>query len=492
MFPKSIPNRIVPALPYLHKRAMSTHYSAIIIGSGQGGGPLAQACAKAGQKTALIESTHTGGTCVNEGCTPTKTMVASARVAHLTSRAPDYGTQYKRSSLVIHMETIRKRKRDIVDSFRTGGENRIKSTENLDLIMGKASFAGPKELSVQVNNSNETKSLTADKIFINAGCFPSPLTAKNAEKVKYLNSTSVMELDQVPKHLVIIGGGYVGVEFAQIFRRFGAKVSIIQRGDRILPREDPDISAEVQKILSDSGIEIHLSAKVDELSNIPTGQTVVSITRADSNSKNLLASHVLAAAGRTPATSALNLSAAGIDTDGHGFIKVQPDLSTTATDVYALGDIKGGPQFTHISFDDFRILRDNLLTTPPSSAPKTTTNRLVPYTIFMDPQLGRVGHSETTARQTFPTRNIKVAKMPMEYVARALETDETKGFMKAVVDGDTKEILGYACLGVEGGEIMSQVQIAMMGGLTYDKLQDGVFSHPCFSESLNNLWGFLE
>ena len=358
--------------------------------------------------------------------------------------------------------------------------------------MGKASFTGPKELSVQLNDSNASKSLTADKIFINAGCYPSLLTCKNADKVPYLNSTSIMELDHVPKHLVVIGGGYVGVEFAQMFRRFGSKISFLQRSDRLLPREDPDFSAEVHKILSDAGIEIYLNAQLDELSNVPTGQTVVSVTQADGNPKTLLASHVLAAAGRTPATSTLNLSSAGIDVDKHGFIVVKPDLSTTAPDVYALGDIKGGPQFTHISYDDFRILRDNLLSNPPLSTPKTTTDRLLPYTVFMDPQLGRVGHSETTARQAFPDRNIKVAKMPMAYVARALETDETKGFMKAVVDGDTKEILGFACLGIEGGEIMSMVQIAMMGGVTYDRLQDGVFSHPCLSESLNNLWGFLE
>ena len=340
---------------YMSTRAMSTHYSAIIIGSGQGGGPLAQAFANAGHKTALIESTHTGGTCVNEGCTPTKTMVASARVAYLTMRAPEYGTQYKKSSLVMNMETVRKRKRDIVDSFRTGGENRIKSTENLDLIMGKASFTGSKELAIKVNNTNESKTLTADKIFINAGCYPSPLTCKNAEKITYLNSTSIMELDQLPKHLVVIGGGYVGVEFAHMFRRFGARVSIVQRGDRLLPREDPDISTEVQKILSDMGIEMYLGATLEELSGVPTGQTVVTLSLADGNPKNLLVSHVLSAAGRTPSTAALNLDAAGVETDKHGFIRVQPDLSTTASDIYALGDIKGGPQFTHISYDDFRI-----------------------------------------------------------------------------------------------------------------------------------------
>ena len=419
-------------------------------------------------------------------------MVASARVAYLTMRAPEYGTQFKKSSLVMNMETVRKRKRDIVDSFRTGGENRIKSTENLDLILGTAKFVGKREVEVRIKESNETKKLTADKVFINAGCRPSVLTAKNADKVKYLNSTSIMELDAVPKHLVVIGGGYVGVEFAQMFRRFGARVSIVQRGPRLLPKEDEDMSEEVCKILSDGGIEIYLNAKLQELSNVPTGQTVVSLELTSGDAKNLLASHVLAAAGRTPNTDSLNLTTAGIEVDKHGFIITQPDLSTSAEDVWALGDIKGGAAFTHLSYDDFRILRDNVLPTNLPDAPRTTTDRLIPNTCFMDPQLARVGHTAASAKQAFPDRNIKVAKMPMAYVARALETDETKGFMKAVVDGDSKEILGFACLGVEGGETMSVVQVAMIGGVTYDRLQDAMFCHPCFSESLNNVWGFLE
>ena len=455
---------------------------------------MAQAFAKAGQKTALIESTHTGGTCVNEGCTPTKTMVASARVAYLASRGRDYGTEFKRSSLVLNMETVRKRKRDIVDSFRSGGENRIKNTEGLDLIMGNAKFTGPREIEVSLNGSSSTKSLTADKFFINAGCAPAPLKIKNAQTIPYLNSTTIMELGEVPKHLAVIGGGYVGVEFAQMFRRFGAKVSIIQRGSHILPNEDPDVSEEVAAILTSANIDIYTNATPTEVSSVPTGQVVVSISLPNQGVKSLMVSHVLAAAGRLPNTAALDLSAAGVETDSRGFIKVDPTLKTTADNIYALGDIKGGPQFTHISYDDFRILRHNILTSPNNTAtsPLTTTDRLVPYTVFMDPQLGRVGHTLTSARQHFPNRNIKSAKMPMAYVARALETDETKGLMKAVVDADTKEILGFACLGIEGGEVMSMIQIAMMGGVTYDRLESACFCHPCLSESLNNLWGFLE
>ena len=473
---------------------MSTHYDAIIIGSGQGGGPLAQAFAKAGQKTALIESTHVGGTCVNEGCTPTKTMVASGRVAHLATRGREYGTEFKRSSLMLNMETVRKRKRDIVDSFRSGGENRIKSTEGLDLIMGKAKFNSEKEIEVTLNGSSSTQTMTADKYFINAGCAPAPLKIKNAEKIAYLNSTSVMELDTVPKHLAVIGGGYVGVEFAQMFRRFGAKVSIIQRGSRLLPNEDPDVSEEMTSILTSANIDVYTNATPTEISNVNSGQIVLSVALPNDGVKSILASHVLAAAGRLPNTAALNLSAAGVDTNARGFIKVLPTLRTSSPNIYALGDIKGGPQFTHISYDDFRILRHNHLSAPTPSADNllSTTDRIVPYTVFTDPQLGRVGHTLTSALAAYPNRNIKSAKMPMAYVARALEMDETKGFMKAVVDADSKEILGFACLGIEGGEVMSMVQIAMMGGVTYDKLENGCFSHPCLSESLNNLWGFLE
>ena len=477
---------------------MSTHYDAIVIGSGQAGGPLAQAFAKAGQKTALIESTHVGGTCVNEGCTPTKTMVASGRVAHLATRGREYGTEFKRSTLAVNMETVRKRKRDIVDSFRTGGENRVKNTEGLDLIMGKAKFTSPTEIEVTPNDSSSTQSMTADKFFINAGCSPATLKVKNSEKIPYLNSTSIMELDTVPKHLAVVGGGYVGVEFAQMFRRFGAKVSIIQRGPRILPNEDPDVSEEMASILTSANIEIYTDTTPTELSRVPTGQIVLGVQLPNDGVKSIVASHILAAAGRLPNSAALNLSAAGVETDVRGFITVSPTLQTTNENIYALGDIKGGPQFTHISYDDFRILRHNLLSTPSPTPDNmlSTTNRLVPYTVFTDPQLGRVGHTLTSALKAFPDKHangtIKSAKMPMAYVARALETDETKGFMKAVVDTSTKQILGFACLGIEGGEVMSMVQIAMMGKMSYEELENGCFSHPCLSESLNNLWGFLE
>ncbi|OQV05566.1 hypothetical protein CLAIMM_10286 [Cladophialophora immunda] len=422
---------------------MASHYEAIIVGSGQGGTPLAQALAKAGRRTALIEATHVGGTCINEGCTPTKTMVASARIAHLACRAQSYGVQFKRSSLVLNMETVRKRKRDMVDSFRSGSEARLRATDNLDLIFGRATFTAPKQLEVVVpHDEAHPLTLTGDQIFINAGCSPATLDARNADRTEgLLDSTSIMELGEVPRHLAIVGGGAIGCEFAQMMKRFGARVSLIQRADRLLPKEDADVSDEVRAIFAGAGIDVYLGATVREVSNVTLGQIVVALTQGDGTPKSLLCSHVLVAAGRTPNTATLGLDRAGVALDPRGFVAVDEHLATSAPGVWALGDIKGGPQQTHVSYDDFRVLRHNIITHAHAGERASIHGRLVPYTTFIDPQLGRVGLTEREARALDPPRNVKVAKMPMAYVARALEMDETKGFMKAVVDADTKEIL---------------------------------------------------
>ena len=468
-------------------------YSAIIIGSGQAGGPLATVFARAGHKTALIEEVHIGGTCVNVGCTPTKTMVASARVAYLAGRGKDYGVDMDKP-FTMNMETVRKRKRDIVDSFRGGNESRLRSQENLDLYFGRAKFVGKKEIEVTMTSSGDKKTIMGETIFINAGCRPAPLTIPGADQVEVLNSTTIMELGSVPSHLVVIGGGYVGIEFAQMFRRFGSAVTVVQRSGQLLGKEDPDIAEAVKSVLIEDGLEILLNANPLSISK---SHSAISLeVSVDDTTKTLTASHVLAAAGRNPNTDYLDVSVPGLSTYGLGFIKTNDKLETNVPGIYALGDIKGGPQFTHISYDDFRILRHNLLTHP-SKAPLTIKDRLVPYTVFMDPQLGRIGLTETEARTRHGStggdlKNVKVAKMPMAWVARALELDESRGTMKAIVDDDTKQILGFACLGIEGGEVMSMVQIAMMGGVGYDRLQDAVFAHPCLSESLNNLWGNLE
>jgi pyruvate/2-oxoglutarate dehydrogenase complex dihydrolipoamide dehydrogenase (E3) component len=460
----------------------TTHYDAIVIGAGQSGGPLSTALARAGWKTALIEREHVGGTCVNEGCTPTKTMVASARVAYLARRGADYGVH--NGPVTVEMTRVRQRKRDIVDSFRNGSQRRIESTEGVDLLMGEASFTGTKVVEVRLNNG-EIRQLTANAIFLNTGDRPTKPAVDGLESISTLDSTSIMELDTVPEHLLVLGGGYVGLEFGQMFRRFGSQVTIVQRGAQLLAREDGDVAEEVAKILREDGIEILLEAAALHAEQGTSGKIQLTVGTPTAE-RTLTGSHLLVAAGRVPNTDGLNLAAIGVKTDKRGYIQVNEWLETNVPGIYALGDVKGGPAFTHISYDDFRIIRTNLL----EGGNVTIKDRLVPYTIFIDPQLGRVGLSETEARAQ--GRNIKVAKMPMNYVARALEVDESRGFMKAVVDADTSQILGCAVLGIEGGEMMAMLEIAMMGKVPYTVLRDAIFAHPTLAESLNNLFSMLD
>ena len=452
-------------------------YQAIVIGSGQGGNPLCAALAGAGLRTALIERQHVGGTCINEGCTPTKTMVASARVAYLARRGADYGVHA--GNLRIDMERVRLRKRDIVNSFRNGSQSRLEKTANLDLIFGEARFTGKKSLAVRLNDGGE-RELTGEKIFINAGARPSVPPIEGLKEVPFLNSTSIMELDAVPEHLVVLGGGYVGLEFGQMFRRFGSRVTIIQSGPQLLSGEDADVAGEVASILTQDGIDVLLNTNAERVQK-EAAQIQVSMRTGD-ETRTVQGSHLLVAIGRTPNTDSLNVPAAGIATDKRGFIRVNAKLETNVEGVFALGDIKGGPAFTHISYDDFRILRTNLI----EHGDASTKGRMVPYTLFIDPQLGRIGFTEAEARAK--KAKIRVAKMPMNYVARALEIDETRGFLKVIVDDRSGKILGAAILGIEGGEVMSMLQLAMMGKLKYSRLRDGTFAHPTLAESLNNLF----
>ena len=454
-------------------------YDAIVIGAGQAGGPLATALARAGRRTALVEKEHVGGTCVNEGCTPTKTMVASARVAYLARRAADYGVGV--GPVTVDMIKVRQRKRDIVESFRGGSQRRIESTEGVDLLFGAASFGGPKTLEVRLSDG-ATRRIAADLIFVNVGARPSVPEMDGIESIPYLNSTTIMELDAVPEHLLVIGGGYIGLEFGQMFRRFGSRVTIVQRGPRLLAREDDDVADEVAEILRQDGIDVLLETQAPRVERAGDGSIRLTVRDKSGEERAIAGSHLLIAAGRTSNADTLNLAAAGVQTDKHGFVVANERLETNVPGVYALGDVKGGPAFTHISYDDFRIIRANLI----EGGNATIKDRLVPYTVFIDPQLGRVGLGEAEAREQ--GRNIRVAKLPMEYVARALETDETRGFMKAIVDADTNQILGAAVLGIEGGEIMAALQVAMIGRLPYTALRDGVFAHPTLAESLNNLF----
>ncbi len=456
------------------------HYDAIVIGAGQGGVPLARTLAQAGRKVALVEREHVGGTCYNEGCTPTKTMVASAKVAYLDRRSADYGV--KNGQVTVDMVAVRQRKRDIVEDFRNGGEQRLRDTEGLDLVWGEASFTSPEELEVHLN-SDETR-LTAKNIFINTGSRPANPPVEGLESVPALNSTTIMELDEVPEHLLVLGGGYVGLEFAQMFRRFGSEVTVVQRDKQLLTREDTDVAEAVAEVLREDGVEVLLETEAKHAEQAGDGELLLAIGTLEGGG-TLEGSHLLVAAGRPPNTERLNLEAAGVETDERGFIRVNERLETNVEGIWALGDVKGGPAFTHISYDDFRIIKTNLL----EGGEATITDRMVPYTVFIDPQLGRVGLSEEEAREQ--GRDVRVARMPMKHVARALEVDEPRGMMKAVVDANTRQILGCAVLGVEGGEVAAMIQIAMMGRVPYTTLRDAVFAHPTLAESLNNLFATI-
>lgn len=451
-------------------------FDAVIIGSGQGGNPLAEVLTAAGKKTAMIERRYAGGTCINTGCTPTKTMVASARVAYLARRAGDYGVDV--GPVAIDMARVRERKRNVVLTSRHNREKRL-ANAHAEFIHGEASFTGPGKISIVLHDGGK-RHLAAPQIFINTGTQSALPPIEGIDIVPHLDNESVMELDRAPEHLLIIGGGYIGVEFSQMFRRFGSKVTVIQSGSQLLREEDPDVAAEVTKILREDGIEVLLNARTQKVAqaNGVIGLTVM----VEGKGQTVEGTDLLVATGRIPNTHALNLAAAGIETDERGFIRANERLETTAPGVWVIGDVKGGPQFTHISYDDYRILKANLF----DGGNRTVHDRMAPYTVFMDPQLGRVGMSETEAKKS--GKKIRVARMPMTSVARALEMDETRGLMKAIVDAGTDEILGATVLGIEGGEVMTVIQIAMMGHLKYSVLQAAVIAHPTLSESLNNLF----
>jgi pyruvate/2-oxoglutarate dehydrogenase complex dihydrolipoamide dehydrogenase (E3) component len=455
-------------------------YDAIIIGSGQAGTPLSKTLAQAGRKTALVEREHVGGTCVNVGCTPTKTMVASARVAYLARRAADYGVQA--GPVTVDMAKVRERKRKIVDNFRSGSQRSIERTKGLDLLLGEARFTGPKSIEVRLNG-DQTRSLTADLIFINTGDRPARPSVPGLDRVPTLDSTSIMELDELPQHLLVVGGGYIGLEFSQMFRRFGSRVTIVQRHKHVLPWEDVDLAEEIETILRQDGVEVLLEAEPQRAARSAGGTIELTVRLAgEGEPRAFTGSHLLVAAGRVPNTDRLDLAAAGVRADEQGYVQVNERLETNVPGIYALGDVKGGPAFTHISYDDFRIIETNLL----KGGNATTRDRLVPYTVYIDPELGRVGLSETEARRRGGA--VQVFKMPMGHVARALEMDEPRGVLKVVVDAETSQILGCAMLGIAGGELMSMVEIAMMAHLPYTALRDGIFAHPTLAEALNNLF----
>jgi pyruvate/2-oxoglutarate dehydrogenase complex dihydrolipoamide dehydrogenase (E3) component len=457
------------------------HYDAIIIGAGQAGVPLSKKLAKAGKKTAIIEKRWVGGTCVNDGCTPTKTWVASAKAAYNAMHSADIGVEVE--SFKVNMKRIKERKDDIVMRSRNGGQKAIEETPGLDLIFGEAAFTGEKTISIKLN-SGGTEDISGDLIFINAGAKTFIPEVEGLDSIEYLTSTTMLDLDHVPDHLLVFGANYIGMEFGQMFRRFGSKVTMLEKAQRVLGKEDEDVAACMMDILQQEEIKIYTHAIAKSVKKTNDGILVT----ADINGKEqtITCSHLLVAVGRIPQSKALDLHKAGIEVDEKGFIKVNDKLETNIKGIYALGDIKGGPAFTHISYNDYTIVYRNII----EHQNLNTKDRPVPYCMFTDPQLGRVGITEQDAKKQ--GLNFKVAKLPMEHVARAIETGDTRGFMKAVVDPKTKKILGATVLGPEGGEIMTVLQMAMEGGITYDRIRYCVFAHPLYSESLNNLFMALE
>jgi pyruvate/2-oxoglutarate dehydrogenase complex dihydrolipoamide dehydrogenase (E3) component len=457
------------------------NFDAIVIGSGQGGTPLAKKLAKAGWKTALVEKRFIGGTCVNDGCTPTKSMVACAKAAYTISHSQEWGITV--SDCKVNLEKIIERKNEVVMSFKGGSEKGLEKTEGLTLLFGEAVFTGEKTLLVKLTNGGQEE-ITADKIFINTGTLPKIPPIPGLDSIPYLTNTTLLDNKTLPSHLLILGGSYIALEFGQMFRRFGSQVTIIESKSQLMSREDEDVSIAVKKIMESGGITVHTNANVKKLEL--AGNDVIRIElNAGGQSHTVTGSHLLVATGRQPQTMALQLDKAGVTLDEKGFIKVNDKLETNVAGIYAFGDVKGGPAFTHIAYNDHLVLLKNLVDKKEASI----KDRPVPYCMFTDPQLGRIGLTEKEAREK--GLQIKVACLSMEKVARAIETGHTQGFMKAIVDASTDKILGAAILGEEGGEVMSVIQMAMLGGFTATQLREMIFAHPLYTESLNNLFATI-
>jgi pyruvate/2-oxoglutarate dehydrogenase complex dihydrolipoamide dehydrogenase (E3) component len=450
-----------------------THYDAIVIGSGQGGNPLAFKLADHGWAVALIEKEHLGGTCINTGCTPTKTMVASAQVAHYARQAARWGI--RTTGVSVDFPAVRARKEQIVRQWREGLEKKVRDRPKLHLYRGYARFVDARHVRV----GDEV--LEGERIFINTGTRPVIPDLEGLSGIDYLTNASIMELGDLPEHLLVLGGGYIGLEFGQMFRRFGSRVTVVHRDEHILPREDADVTDELRRALEAEGIRFVLSARTTRVEK-QDGQVVLNV-EAGGTTEAVGGSHLLVATGRRPNTDDLGLEKAGVGITGPGFVRVNNRLQTNVPGIWALGDVKGGPAFTHISFNDYQIIYGNLI----EGKDLTTDNRPVPYAVFTDPQLGRVGMTEKEARGS--GRKLKVGKIPMAWVARAIERDETAGLMKLVVDAATDRILGAAVLGAEGGELVQILGFVMLAGAPYTLMKGAVYIHPTLAEGF---WTLME
>ncbi len=452
-------------------------FDAIIIGVGQAGNPLAARLVKEGWNIAVIEKEHEGGSCVNFGCTPTKAMISSASAANTISRADDWGINV--GSFSTEFNLVTERRDEIVKMFRSGTTDFLENEEKIKFYRGTAAFTDKKVVKVKAQDGKEYL-LTADKIFINTGSVPRKLRLNGLEDIRYFTSHNWMDIQKLPEPLCIIGGGYIGVEFAQLFTRLGGRVVMLQKHDQLMPREDADIAEAIKKFLEEEGVTVKLNTDVSKVKKAEGNKIQVQYI-TEGKSEKVDASHLLVAAGTVAATELLNLKAGGIEADKQGYIRVNDKLETNIKGIYALGDCKGGPEFTHISYDDYRVLENHLF----GDNTRSINDRPLPYVLFTDPQLGRIGLNEKVAKKQNIT--YRKAEMPASRIARAIETSQTTGTVKVLI-GEDDQILGASVLTGEGGELMTMLQIAMMGKLTWQQLRDGLFAHPTWAESLNNLF----
>ena len=455
--------------------AAPERFEILILGSGAGGKLLAWHMARAGRRTAVVERQWVGGSCPNVNCMPSKNEIWSANVARMARQASEFGT--KTGPVTIDMLAVRRRKRDMVDA-QVAGHLRNYKDSGADLIMGSGRFVAPRTLEVRLNDGG-TRLLTGDKIFLNVGTHATIPDVPGLQAASPLTNIEALEFDHVPPHLIVLGGGYVGLEFAQAYRRFGSRVTIIQNGPQLLSQEDPDVAEAMQRILSDEGITCLVSAQPVRVDG-RSGKDVSVLVRTATREQRIDASDLLVAAGRTPNTGGIGLEQVGVELDARGYIRVNDRLETTTPDVWAIGECAGSPQFTHVSADDFQIIRENL-----GGGKRSTRDRLIPYCVFTDPPLAHVGLSEGDAgRQGVQPR---VAKLPMSGVLRVQATGERPGFMKVLVGESDDRILGFTMLGPEAGEVMASVQTAMLAELPFPKLRDAVLAHLTMAEGL----GFL-
>jgi pyruvate/2-oxoglutarate dehydrogenase complex dihydrolipoamide dehydrogenase (E3) component len=453
------------------------HFDTLVLGSGPGGNLLAWHLAPSGQRVAVVERRYIGGSCPNIACMPSKNEVWGARIAHLTRHAARFGTIT--GPVTIDMAKVLQRKRAMVEREITDHITPFTSS-GAERIMGSGRFVGPKTLEVQLN-AGGTRRLTGDKVILNLGSHAAMPSIPGLTEARPLTHIEALELDAVPSHLVVLGGGYVGLELAQAFRRFGSQVTVIEPGAQLMSREDPDVADTMQRILREEGVRLLLSATTRDV-NGRSGDEVTLAVRTPTSEVKLQASHILVAAGRVANTAGIGLEEAEVELDSHGYIRVNERLETTAPNVWAVGDCAGSPQFAHVSVDDFRIIRDNV-----AGGVRRTDDRLVPYCVFTDPPLAHVGLSERDAQRMGIA--VRVARLPMEAVLRTHTTDETSGFMKVLVGASDDRILGFTMIGSEAGEVMATMQTAMLARLPYTTLRDAVIAHLTVAEGLGLLLG---